>query len=102
MLAQLRVAPGTERTLAQLYENIEAEDLMRLHAVVWALVGRGRVEAKLRVRSPYSGHGNLGYFDAFDQIPKEMNDTWLDEPQSFQVSDEDVVVVFREVERACR
>lgn len=95
VLAQLRVAPGTERTLAQLYETLEAEDLVRLHAVVWALVSGGRVEAKFRVRSPFGEHGNLAYFDALDQIPYEMIDDWLDEPKSFRVSDDDVEVVFR-------
>lgn len=96
VISQLRVAPGTERTLAQLYERIEAEDLVQLHAVVWALVRRGRVEAMFRVRSPYGEHGNLGYFVAFDEIPEVMIDEWLDEPQSFRVTDDDVEVVFRE------
>lgn len=95
VLAQLQVAPGTERTLAQLYEFIDAEDLKQLHAVVWALVRRGRIVAKLRVRSPFGDHPNLGYYDTFDQIPDPLEDDWLDEPVSFPLKRADVVVVFR-------
>lgn len=95
VLERLGVTADAEYNLAQLYEATAASSLIALDRVLWALVERGQVKVRYRVRSPYGEHLVIDHFDHYSDIPPALEDMWLEPPQPFRVEADDIDIVFR-------